>query len=415
MDLEVYHNRIVLTPPHRLHPSRQAGAVAPWPPAFVHGAGAAPSGGRSNWVSTQLSMPPTRLPPSLLAEFTENLTLPVTIRHHYRNEASDLRGRRLVRNTEWRLQELRSHFRRAEGGVPSLQHTALDARLFDVLARNRHLLARRHVAVVGSDTSWLACVALAFGARRVTVLSRFNHSVEIGSLDKGRTVTSNPDTLQVVPLIDFDSPESPHPRNHVFDVAISTEMMEHLGMGWYLEPLNGRADLEMMHRIRQMVVPGGFLLLAIPMGEETIVWNTHRMYGKDRWAKLHAGWAVYDSAGWSESTWEQPYNVHHKPAILLRSLLAVTDAGPQHTPATSIVEQLPVRTVVHRPNNITSSAFIRSDQNSSIVLPSSAIIKSVFSVNKTDSLGHAAAEPAFDHPIQLHPSFFQGLLAPETN
>lgn len=48
----------------------------------------------------------------------------------------------------------------------------------------------------------------------------------------------------------------------------------------YGDPLNPNADLEMMEALlKNHMCPGGLLLLAVPVGKDTLVFNAHRVYG----------------------------------------------------------------------------------------------------------------------------------------
>jgi hypothetical protein len=77
-----------------------------------------------------------------------------------------------------------------------------------------------------------------------------------------------------------------------YDVVISISSTEHDGLGRYGDPINPNADLESMDRFSKMLNPGGILLLAVPVGEDKLVWNVHRIYGSIRLPLLLKGWTV---------------------------------------------------------------------------------------------------------------------------
>ena len=51
-------------------------------------------------------------------------------------------------------------------------------------------------------------------------------------------------------------------------------------------------DLEAMAEMERVVVDGGLLLLAVPVGAEALIWNAHRVYGRKRLAMLLHRWRV---------------------------------------------------------------------------------------------------------------------------
>jgi len=74
-----------------------------------------------------------------------------------------------------------------------------------------------------------------------------------------------------------------------FDCAISISSYEHCGLGRYGDPLDPDGDLHAMRELKNHVKPGGILFLAVPIGQDTLVWNAHRIYGVHRLPRLFEG------------------------------------------------------------------------------------------------------------------------------
>ncbi len=78
------------------------------------------------------------------------------------------------------------------------------------------------------------------------------------------------------------------------DIAISFSSFEHDGLGRYGDPLNPNGDLEAMQTAKDFLKDDGFMLFGVPQGEDCLVWNAHRIYGKKRLPLLLKGWKVLD-------------------------------------------------------------------------------------------------------------------------
>ena len=49
-----------------------------------------------------------------------------------------------------------------------------------------------------------------------------------------------------------------------------------------------------MQEARELLLDGGILFLGVPLGQDCIVWNGHRIYGKHRLPLLLKGWELID-------------------------------------------------------------------------------------------------------------------------
>ena len=77
-----------------------------------------------------------------------------------------------------------------------------------------------------------------------------------------------------------------------FDFAISISSVEHSGLGRYGDPLDPDGDLKSMSILYNRLKVGAHLFLSVPVGEDKIEWNTHRVYGENRLPLLINGFEV---------------------------------------------------------------------------------------------------------------------------
>ncbi|MFZ1024705.1 MAG: discoidin domain-containing protein [Limnoraphis robusta] len=134
-------------------------------------------------------------------------------------------------------------------------------------------------------------------------------------------------------VIDYNLPVSEHPKVKVFshedyiskniqaDVAISISSFEHDGLGRYGDPINPNGDLEAMKLAKKLIKKDGLLFFSVPVGQDCIVWNAHRIYGKIRLPMMFEGWKVLDSFGFSESLMtDQDLGRYEQPVFVLKNL-----------------------------------------------------------------------------------------------
>jgi hypothetical protein len=101
------------------------------------------------------------------------------------------------------------------------------------------------------------------------------------------------------------------------DIAISFSSFEHDGLGRYGDPLDPNGDLKAMQTARNFLKDDGYLWLGVPHGEDCLVWNAHRIYGKKRLPLLLEGWkteAIFEQ----KSLIGQPLGSYYQPVMVLR-------------------------------------------------------------------------------------------------
>jgi len=60
------------------------------------------------------------------------------------------------------------------------------------------------------------------------------------------------------------------------------------------DPLSPDGDFRAMKEAHKFLIEDGILFLGVPLGKDCIVWNAHRIYGKNRLPLLLKGWKLID-------------------------------------------------------------------------------------------------------------------------
>jgi hypothetical protein len=153
--------------------------------------------------------------------------------------------------------------------------------------RYKQFLRGQSVLVVGSlDLPVVEVAALAMGdAKRVVSIEHRPFEVR----DK-RIVSATPEDHWIEHIA----------SNSRYDVAISYSVLQHDGLGRFGDVLNPDGDLEAMNELWSLLRPGALLLLAVPLGNDCVVFNTHRVYGRRRLPLLLRGWSIVEAVGMPE-------------------------------------------------------------------------------------------------------------------
>lgn len=89
------------------------------------------------------------------------------------------------------------------------------------------------------------------------------------------------------------------PRNQ-FDLAINCSSVDHVGIaGRYgITAQQDEGDIEVMHRLADILKPGGILLMTAPCGHDIVMAPWHRVYGIHRLPKLLAPFRILKDSYW---------------------------------------------------------------------------------------------------------------------
>ena len=201
-----------------------------------------------------------RIPKPLINEFTLNGQIPVSYNYKVpmKNESifyqSDL---------------FNSNIQKALSKQPGfLEET--DVHLYRALDDFADRIRGEKVAVIGSKDAWYESILLAYGANPVVI-----DSMKINSSDSRVT------------YLTFEE-FAANPQK--FALILSLTKIADEGLGLDGSPIDPNADLKSMQIIRDMLEPNGLLMLAVPVGPDRLVWNSHRIYGQKRLKMLVTGW-----------------------------------------------------------------------------------------------------------------------------
>lgn len=98
--------------------------------------------------------------------------------------------------------------------------------------------------------------------------------------------------------------------NSTFDIVINCSTIEHVGLrGRYgvSEP-SPDGDLDAMNQIRQIMAPGGTMLLTLPVGQDALFSPMCRIYGHGRLPQLLQGFVIREEVYWTKdpaNRWNQ--------------------------------------------------------------------------------------------------------------
>lgn len=84
--------------------------------------------------------------------------------------------------------------------------------------------------------------------------------------------------------------------NESFDAATCISTIEHVGLGRFGDEPDPEGDLRCMERMRELLRPGGWLILTMPYGRPTVVFPRHRIYGRVRLERLTEGFEIIEQS-----------------------------------------------------------------------------------------------------------------------
>jgi SAM-dependent methyltransferase len=166
-------------------------------------------------------------------------------------------------------------------------------------ALKRFPVKGKKVLVVCSVLPWVEALVLELGASQVYTTPFHDKKPVWSGASSGEhspvTILTHDDLFRLV--IDSKGGHDAvlqHEHEEVrFDAVICMSCVQHAGLGAYGEPLDPDGDIIMMKEMRKWARPGGRLYISLPTGDaDALFFNSHRLYGKTRFAELtsNAGW-----------------------------------------------------------------------------------------------------------------------------
>jgi len=150
-------------------------------------------------------------------------------------------------------------------------------KLFDTLDLNE-----KRIAVIGSEQPWIEAIAYNYGCRNITTIEYNKPNIDH-------------ENFKVISFEEFENSEE------TFDYIFSFSSIEHSGLGRYGEEINPDGDLETMDVVKNHLSDNGLIALGIPIGTDTLVWNSNRIYGNIRLPLLLKDFKIEKWIGGDES------------------------------------------------------------------------------------------------------------------
>jgi len=139
-------------------------------------------------------------------------------------------------------------------------------------------ISRNIVAIYGCTVDpWYACIALAYGAKGVVIISPRDMVV-----DDERIVCATPDQV----------------KEGFADYVISICEIQQEGLGKYDGQCVPDADMTAMRVCHKILKKNGKMFLSLPCGRDMIIWNKGRIYGRRRLKLLMDEWSLRGTIGW---------------------------------------------------------------------------------------------------------------------
>jgi len=130
--------------------------------------------------------------------------------------------------------------------------------------------------VIGSERPWVEAALLASGAQSVV------------TLEYGKIQSTHP---QVTTMVPGEFAKAYLDRKlGTFDAVVTFSSVEHAGLGRYGDALLPWGDIIAIARGWCVTKPGGDLVIAVPSGQDELMFNAHRRYGPVRYPYLVANW-----------------------------------------------------------------------------------------------------------------------------
>jgi len=164
-------------------------------------------------------------------------------------------------------------------------------------------IRNQNVAVVGSLTPWIEAILI----NMKNTVTTIEYNVPESSYEK----------IKCKDYFDFFEQNS-----DVFDSIVSFSSIEHSGLGRYGDPLDPDGDMKTMQVIHKNLKKDGILIWGAPVGNDSLVWNAHRVYGPLRLPLLLSNFTQLSWYGVSKEILfnQQPARNSYQPVIALRKI-----------------------------------------------------------------------------------------------
>jgi hypothetical protein len=236
-----------------------------------------------------IANPPKEIPEELISDFTLNNTIPLS--YYYFNSL------RIPGKTPIYTKAIVDRFINRIKDKQHVGYPLLDPLIYRALdTKYKKLIEGKTVGIIGSRAPRYEALAIYYGAKPITV--------------EYQKIISQDSRIRIFTVDEYNA----NPIK--FDVIFSFSSIEHDGLGRYGDPINPNGDLETMNYYKSLLKDGGLFFLAVPVGRDAVVWNSHRTYGKIRLPMLLKGWKILDTYGFDDDLLDRPH--YRQPLIILK-------------------------------------------------------------------------------------------------
>lgn len=242
------------------------------------------------WGCLSSLTPPKSIPSEFNSAFTTNGKIQVL--HKYIDD-SIYRDQPIVFSKD----QIKYYSKMASSQSMCLSTT--DIFLYQALNKYKAQVEDRNVAVLNSLTPVYESILLCYGAY--------------------------PTTISEKPVICDDSKietlSQEEAEQRQFDAIISIATFDSAGLGRYGDQIDPNADLKAMEKAKSLLKEDGLLFLSVPVGQDCLIWNQHRVYGSNRLKILLKGWRIVEYFGFtSENLGIAAWDQLHQPIFVLKPI-----------------------------------------------------------------------------------------------
>ena len=170
--------------------------------------------------------------------------------------------------TIWRKDEVESYKRRARNKEPLGWYPYENHHIYSTLEKFN--LTGKVGMVIGSQYPWLESILLEVGkASKIVTVEYYPTISEHPQID-----TLHPNKLSE----NYDAIK----EKYKFGFIFSFSSLEHSGLGRYGDPIDPYGDFREMQKSFCLLDDGALVFLGVPLGDDSINYNAHRIYGKWR-------------------------------------------------------------------------------------------------------------------------------------
>lgn len=177
----------------------------------------------------------------------------------------------------------------------------------EAFRRYEHFIRDKHGVIVGSQVPWAEAASIRFGATKVTTIEYMP------------IATTHPKHVAYTP--NEAAAKYLSKTMELADYIITFSSVEHDGLGRYGDPLNAFGDLESIAKMHCLLKEGGILFFAVPVGQDDIHYNAHRIYGYRRLSVVLAlGFRIIDIVNDKPFRMDVDNKWHTQPIFVLQKI-----------------------------------------------------------------------------------------------